>query len=80
MSIYHETFHVPKGHWETIYINSHPSHLASSAHKITDEKTGEELWASPIVDASKGLLKTSAGRMSRSNADEHDKYDDDPYQ
>ena len=40
--------------------------------KITDEE-GKEKWASPVVDASKGLLRTSAGRMSRSQAGEHEK-------
>ena len=80
MSIYHETYHVPKGNWESIYVNSHVSGLNATTHKFTDEMTGQEMYASPIVDASKGLLKTSAGRMARSNATEHDKYDEDPYQ
>jgi len=80
LSIYHETYHVPKGHWETIYINSHISHLATAAVKGKDEKTGEDRWLSPVVDASKGLLKTSAGRMARSfAADEHDGYEDGGY-
>lgn len=80
LSIFHETYHVPKGHWETIYVNSHVSGLQSTTHKITEEMTGQEAWASPIVDASRGLLKTSAGRMNRSKGDEHDQYDEDPYQ
>ena len=80
MSIFHETYHVPKGHWESIYVNSHQSGINATTHKYIDEETGKEMYASPIVDASKGLLKTSAGRMSRSNATEHDKYGDDPYQ
>jgi hypothetical protein len=79
LSIYHETFHVPKGHWETIYVNSHLSHLGSSSVKVTNEETGEVEWANPLVDASKGVLKTSAGRMARSHAEEHDKYEEAPY-
>lgn len=79
ISIYHETYHVPKGHWENIYINSHVSGINTTTSKFTDEMTGEEMWASPVVDASKGLLKTSAGRMSRSQGDDHDKYGEDPY-
>lgn len=78
LSIYHETYHVPKGHWENIYVNSHVSGINTTMTNFTDEMSGKQMWASPIVDASKGLLKTSAGRMSRSNATEHDHLAD-PY-
>ena len=74
LSIFHEIFEAPKGHWENIYVNSHPSGLNATAHKVIDEE-GQELWASPVVDASRGLLKTSGGRMSRSLANEHDGYE-----
>lgn len=80
LSIFHETYHVPKGNWESIYVNSHVSGINATTHKYTDEMTGKEMYASPAVDASKGLLRTSAGRMSRSNATEHDEYGEDPYQ
>ena len=80
ISIYHETYHVPKGHWEAIYVNSHLSGITSTTSRYIDETTGEEKWASPVVDASKGLMKTSGGRMARSKGDEHDKYGEDPYQ
>ncbi|EME78778.1 uncharacterized protein MYCFIDRAFT_65345 [Pseudocercospora fijiensis CIRAD86] len=79
LSIWHETYHVPAKHWESIYVNSHPSGINSTTYKITDKETGESRWASPVVDASKGLLKTSAGRMSRSQGEEHEKYGRDPY-
>lgn len=80
LAIFHETYEVPKGKWESIYVNSHLSGINSTTHKYTDESTGQPMWASPVVDASKGLLKTSAGRMSKSKADEHDQYGVDPYQ
>ncbi|GIZ41165.1 hypothetical protein CKM354_000448000 [Cercospora kikuchii] len=80
LSIFHETYHVPKGHYESIYINSHASGITSITSKVEDKETGEEKWASPIVDASRGLLKTSASRMARSHGDEHDEYEEDPYQ
>jgi len=80
LSIYHEVYHAPKGHWESIYVNSHESGFASTTHRYVDKKTGKEMWASPVVDASRGLLATSAGRMGRSKADEHDGYGDSPYQ
>jgi len=79
LAIFHETYHVPKGHWESIYVNSHVSGLNATSHKFTDEMTGTEMYASPVVDASKGLLKTSAGRMARSQGDDHDAYGEDPY-
>ncbi|KAF2162753.1 hypothetical protein M409DRAFT_26991 [Zasmidium cellare ATCC 36951] len=79
LSIWHETYHVPKGHWENIYVNSHLSGITSLTSRFTDKETGQDMWASGVVDASKGLLKTSAGRMSRSKADDHDKYGEDPY-
>ena len=81
LSIWHETYQVPAGNWESIYVNSHVSGINSTAHKFTDEKTGQEAWARPIVDASKGVLKTGAGRMARSKGDDHDKFfSADPYE
>ena len=80
LSIYHETYHVPKGHWESIYINSHVSGINTTAHKVIDEE-GKDKWTYPMVDASKGALRTSMGRMSRSLGHEHDEYKtlEDPY-
>ena len=76
MSIYHETYHVPKGNWETIHVNSHVSGLPSAR-----VRTEDGLWACPMVDARRGLLKTSAGRMARSQAGEHDGLAErDPYE
>jgi len=79
LGLYHEVYHAPKGHWENIYVNSHLSGFNSTTYRYTDKVTGEEMWASPVVDASRGLLRTSAGRMSRSDAREHDGYGEDPY-
>jgi hypothetical protein len=80
ISIYHETYHVPKGNWESIYVNSHISGINTTSVKVIDEE-GNEKWTHPIVDASKGQLKTSMGRMSRSKGHEHDGYATlvDPY-
>ena len=70
MSIYHELYHVPKGNWETIHGNSHVSGMPSCR-----VKTDDGLWVSPLVDANRGLLKTSAGRMARSQGEDHEKLD-----
>lgn len=74
LSIYHEVYDVPEGHWETIYNQSHPTGLGTTTHKVFDQETGAEIYASPIVDASKGKLKTSSGRMNRSKGDDNVKY------
>ncbi|KAK3706950.1 hypothetical protein LTR37_012449 [Vermiconidia calcicola] len=79
LSIYHETYHAPAGNWESIYVNSHISGINRTSHKVLDDE-GREMYIHPIVDASKGVLKTSAGRMDRSQGLEHEKYGADPYQ
>jgi len=80
ISIFHEVYHAPKGNWESIYVNSHLGGINSTTSRFTDPETGKVMWASPVVDASRGLLRTSAGRMSRSEAGEHEKMGvKDPY-
>ncbi|KAK8212463.1 hypothetical protein IWZ01DRAFT_502201 [Phyllosticta capitalensis] len=87
LAIWHEMFYSPAGHWEGIYVNSHPRGLAATTVPTTlekdsgDLKAGTKAYFRPIVDARRGPLKTSAGRVSalRSKATEHDKYNDDPY-
>jgi len=90
ISIWHEVFRCPAGNWEGIYVNSKPRGLAATTVPRTLEKddealgvkAGEKGFYYPIVDARKGLLKTSAGRMSAtgSQAKEHDGYNNDPYE
>ena len=36
-------------------------------------------WVSPIVDAWRGPLRSSRGRMARTDGADNDKYGDDPY-
>ncbi|KAJ9669574.1 hypothetical protein H2201_000441 [Coniosporium apollinis] len=83
LSIWHEVFAAPAGHWEGIYANSHATGLGATAIRVelpaSEKGSAETAWFSPIVDARKGVLKTSAGRMTMSNGDDHDKYGDDPY-
>jgi hypothetical protein len=74
LSIFHEVYHAPKGHWENIYINSPRAGITTSWQSFTDyQGSGKKAWASPVVDASRGLLKTSAGRMARSEGLEHER-------
>ncbi|KAL0259824.1 hypothetical protein SLS55_005564 [Diplodia seriata] len=90
ISIWHEVFRCPAGNWEGIYVNSHPRGLGATTVPLTLEKdnealgvkAGEKVHCYPIVDARRGPLKTSAGRISSigSDAKEHEKYNDDPYE
>jgi hypothetical protein len=80
IGLMHEVFRAPKGHWEGVYVNYHPTGLAATSKKIT-RKTAEgnvTEWVSPVVDASKGLLRTSYGRMGKRDGSDNDKYGD-PY-
>lgn len=44
------------------------------------DKDGKAGWARPLVDARRGRLRTSNGRMGLSAiGDENEKYGDDPY-
>ncbi|KAF2083498.1 hypothetical protein K490DRAFT_69740 [Saccharata proteae CBS 121410] len=87
ISIWHEVFRSPVGHWEGVYVNSAPRGLGAATIPITlekdsgDLKAGETAWFSGLVDSRRGPLRTSAGRMSASGstANEHDKIAD-PYE
>lgn len=49
-------------------MNYHPSLMAGTSHRVEMRKDGGSKgwgWVSPIVDASKGKLRSSAGRMGR---------------
>jgi hypothetical protein len=39
----------------------------------------EQKWVHPIIDARKGRLRSSAGRMGKDEGDGNEKYGDDPY-
>lgn len=76
-SIMHELYQVPAAQWEAIYINHHPSGLGATTYKV--DVDGRAKWASPLVDARKGLLRTSKGRMAMSAGNENEVYGDDPF-
>ncbi|PTU19000.1 hypothetical protein P175DRAFT_0484756 [Aspergillus ochraceoroseus IBT 24754] len=78
ISIMHEVYEAPAGHWENIYMNYKPSGFAtgkfpiksreSSHHGATEGKTGHEperQWIGNIVDASKMNMKSSNIRLGR---------------
>jgi len=51
--------------------------LAASTVPVKDDSGTR--WFSTVVDARTGPLKSSKGRMTLSEGNDNDKYDDDPY-
>jgi hypothetical protein len=80
----HEVFEIPKHNgWEGIYINYHPTGLAATTRVVTSSKKaeGEQEWINPIVDAGRGVYRSSRGRMARGDPDgsSNEKVAMDPY-
>lgn len=73
IGIFHELYQVPRGNWETIYANMKPELMAGAQIRVEEKGQGEK-WVYPVVDAGRGKLKTSKGRMSWTEGDENDKY------
>ena len=71
---FHETFHSPAGHWESIRINLEPSGIGATVFPYTTEE-GEQTWRTPMEDAMKGRLRTSQGRMLRTDGNDNDHVD-----
>ncbi|KAL8829244.1 MAG: hypothetical protein Q9191_002118 [Dirinaria sp. TL-2023a] len=64
LGIMHEMYESPAGDWENIYVNHQPVGLASSAFPIRSED-GNLRWVDPLVDARKGRLASTAGRLGK---------------
>jgi hypothetical protein len=69
LAIYHETYVVPKGHWENIYINSKPTGMGDTCFPVRDGGGGNlkeggisKLVRSP-VDARSGALRSASKRL-----------------
>ena len=67
VGIMHEIFALPaRRGWEGIYANYPPTGLGVTTKAVdSPEKGGQKLWVNPIVDASRGVYRTSKGRMSK---------------
>ncbi|TKX26410.1 hypothetical protein C1H76_1372 [Elsinoe australis] len=76
LSIFHELYEVPSGNYESVYEQMPPMLAAATQHRVVKEENGEkkEEWQIPVVDARKGQLKSSKGRMARSGGKDNDKY------
>ncbi|ODM23776.1 hypothetical protein SI65_01365 [Aspergillus cristatus] len=75
LSISHEVYHAPKGCWENIYVNYHLTGIANMRIDVKSSEGGVR----PIVDASRGGLRTQTGRLAKSDGADNDKYGIDPY-
>ncbi|GLI79291.1 hypothetical protein PoHVEF18_007621 [Penicillium ochrochloron] len=76
ISIYHETYVVPRGHWEAIYINSKPTGLGDTWFQFKDKEDETRGFVRPIVDARTGILKSKTGRLSMANMEKVREYDE----
>jgi hypothetical protein len=84
LAIYHEVFAVNSKNWETIYTNCEPTGLGATSYLKKGDKLASAVapdqWVSPLVDASRGQLRTMLGRMNQGTGAEHEKYGSDPYE
>ncbi|KIW12897.1 hypothetical protein PV08_08084 [Exophiala spinifera] len=78
IGINHEIFEVDRKHWEGIYVNFQPTLLGATTYLRKGDKlvggTVEDQWISPLIDARKGKLRSSAGRLGRDPAQLYDQY------
>ncbi|KJZ75033.1 hypothetical protein HIM_05519 [Hirsutella minnesotensis 3608] len=65
VGIFHETFVVPAGAYETIYDNCIPVGLGRGSVKCPDAKNDEGKWMSTLVSADTPALKTQSARLGR---------------
>ena len=73
LSAFHETFVVPAGGYETLYINTAPILLGNTFTESIDPKSEEEgggseqdqnlVWVSSLVDADDARLRTMEARL-----------------
>ncbi|KAK6386470.1 hypothetical protein LTR65_008943 [Meristemomyces frigidus] len=67
LALRHELYHVPAGHHENVFINSHPTLVGATAWsaEAPDDKGGADAWRNPLLMADKKALRTMWGRMGR---------------
>ncbi|ERS96229.1 hypothetical protein HMPREF1624_07138 [Sporothrix schenckii ATCC 58251] len=79
LSAFHETFVVPAGHYESLYINTAPILLgnthtektgeageAGEAGEGEDSQRADKVWLSSLVDADDERLRSMTARLKRS--------------
>ncbi|KEF51320.1 uncharacterized protein A1O9_12670 [Exophiala aquamarina CBS 119918] len=83
IGINHEIFEVDRHHWEGVYLNFQPTLLGATTYLKKGDKmiggTVEDQWISPLIDARKGKLRSSAGRLGHDPQKNAEKYKFDGY-
>jgi hypothetical protein len=64
IGLYHEVYDVPKHSWEAVYLHCPPLGIAQAKVEV-EGSDGKTDWTDLIVDANKGIWRSSAGRMGR---------------
>jgi heme-degrading monooxygenase HmoA len=81
VGLFHEVFESDSKKYETLYINLQPILFGSTAveREVVGEsdglKEGRKEWVMPLLDATKGRLRTSHGRRGVGTGSENEKYD-----
>jgi len=70
IGINHEIFQADAKNWENVYLNFQPTLMGATTYLKKGGKTLEggvvpDEWISPLVDAQRGKLAKSSGRMGR---------------
>jgi hypothetical protein len=94
LSIMHEVYHAPAGHWENIWINNHLSGIGelSSCLGCREEDMLTIVAATvarmdgpdgqrlrPLFEAGRGPLRTHLGRLGGGDGGENEKYGEEKY-
>lgn len=70
IGINHEIYEAEAGHWENVYVNFQPTGLGATSFlrrgegEVEGGKVADE-WIGPLVDARRGKVRSSAGRLGR---------------
>ena len=78
----HEVFSVPRRAYESIYLNCSPHLLGGTSIKRVQDGEGNALeqpeWMNPLVAADKGVMRSSFGRLGRTQGKEQEQYGEVP--
>jgi fumagillin biosynthesis monooxygenase len=64
ITVFHETFDVAAGNWETVYLDAEPSLLGGTTSKTLD-KDGNWVWTSSLVDGETGPERGAMKRLGK---------------
>ena len=84
IGVMHEIYEAPAGMWENVYLNFQPTDLGATTYLRRDGKMQggklAEQWISPLIDATRGRMRTGLGRRGQTHAAaDQDKFGEPPY-